>query len=433
MRVGQRLEPAPLVLQPLEDEPVRLLVGHEPAVDLVPAGVLERAVRGDGVHERQAVLLGDGVIVRPERRGHVDEAGALFRRHERSRHDDRALTFLRQRHDLERPQVLLSHQLAPVVAGHALRRSERLPADVHVPRAVRRHDVARPVHDVFAVLEVRMHRDGDVGEQRPGRRGPDHEPAVGIARERERDEHRVGLHLLVPERELVRRERRAAARAVRQDLVTAVQQRLLVQPLQEPPHRLDILVGVGDVGVLVVEPVADPLRQRLPIGLVGEDALAAQPVELLDAVGLDLLLARDAERLLDLDLDGEAVRVPPGDARHPLSQHGVVAAHHVLDGAREHVVDAGAPVSGGRPLEEDEGGPVAGGVLRLLEQPLVLPRREQLLLEPVRRQLRVERREGHQFRRSSTPRTSALSRGSAVRATAMMRSSETGASASGRH
>src|SRR5467141_972123 len=67
---------------------------------------------------------------------------------------------------------------------------------------------------------------------------------------------------------------------------SAVPQRLLVQPLEQPPHRLDVLVGVGDVRVLVVEPVRDPLRQRLPIGFIGEDALAAQPVELLDAVGL---------------------------------------------------------------------------------------------------------------------------------------------------
>src|SRR3989475_12833534 len=85
-----------------------------------------------------------------------------------------------------------------------------------------------------------------------------------------------------------------------------------------------------DVGVLVIQPVGDPLRQRFPVGLVLEDVLTAQAVELLDAVRFDLLLARDAEHALDLDLDGEAMGVPASDARHALPQHRVVTAHQVL-------------------------------------------------------------------------------------------------------
>src|SRR2546430_8540190 len=182
-----------------------------------------------------------------------------------------------------------------------------------------------------------------------------------------------------------------------------------------------------------IEPVRDPLRQRLPIGLIGEDALAAQPVELLDAVGFDLLLAADAERPLHLDLHGQPVGIPPRDARHALAQHRVVAAHQIFDGAGEDVVDARPAVGRGRPFEEHERRPVAHRLPRLLEQPLVLPGREQLLLERVGRELGIDDRVRHQLRRSSTPRISAVSRGSEERATAMICSTDVGASASGKH
>src|SRR5256886_12282620 len=184
--------------------------------------------------------------------------------------------------------------------------------------------------------------------------------------------------------------------------------------------------------MLVVEPVGDPLRQRLPVGFVGEHALPAQLVELLDAVGLDLLLAGAPEGLLDLDLDRQPMRIPAGNPGHGLAEHRVVPAHHVLDGAGEDVVAPRPAVRGGGAFEEHERRPVAHGLARLLEQPLVLPRGEQLLLEPVDRKLGIEDRI-HQLSRSSTPRISAVSRGSAPRATAMICSTDAGASASGRH
>src|SRR5213076_365614 len=85
-----------------------------------------------------------------------------------------------------------------------------------------------------------------------------------------------------------------------------------------------------------------------------------QLVELRDAVRLDLLLARDAERLLDFDVDGQAVCVPPGDARDALPQHRVVAADQIFDGAREHVMDARASIGRRRPFVKHEGRAVPG-------------------------------------------------------------------------
>ena len=70
--------------------------------------------------------------------------------------------------------------------------------------------------------------------------------------------------------------------------------------------------------------------------------LAALGVELGDAVRLDVLLAGEAELLLDGQLDGEAVAVPAGLAGHVVAAHGAEAREDVLEDARLDVVGARA-------------------------------------------------------------------------------------------
>ena len=106
--------------------------------------------------------------------------------------------------------------------------------------------------------------------------------------------------------------------------------------------------------MVVVLPERHALGEPAPVLDVLVDGLTAQLVELGDAELLDLLLARDAELLLDLELDGEAVRVPARLALDVVALHRPVARDHVLVGARQHVVGAGLAVGGGWTLVEDE-------------------------------------------------------------------------------
>src|SRR4030095_11060516 len=108
----------------------------------------------------------------------------------------------------------------------------------------------------------------------------------------------------------------------------------------------------------------------------------AGAVELGDAEGLDLLLAGEAEALLDLDLDGQAVGVPSRLAGHMVAAHGAEAREEILDHARDHVADVRHVVRRRRSLEEDEVPP--RGRLRqgFLEDAPALPLLEHLLLEP---------------------------------------------------
>src|SRR6185503_5287219 len=148
------------------------------------------------------------------------------------------------------------------------------------------------------------------------------------------------LVVLIALRDLVARECRSTARAVRQNLVAAIQQSLCMQRGERPPHAFDVVVRVRDVRVLVVQPVADPLAEPLPLATIREHALAAEPVELSDSELLDVRLARETQSLLDFDLDRQAVRVPTRLSLDAIALHRAVTAEQILDRSREHVMDA---------------------------------------------------------------------------------------------
>ena len=81
------------------------------------------------------------------------------------------------------------------------------------------------------------------------------------------------------------------------------------------------------------------------VGVAGH-RLPALGVELGDAVRLDVLLAGEAELLLDRQLDRQAVAVPAGLAGHVVAAHGAEAREDVLEDAGLDVVGAGHAVRG---------------------------------------------------------------------------------------
>ena len=171
---------------------------------------------------------------------------------------------------------------------------------------------------------------------------------------RELHEHRLLLDIAVALRHFVRGERRPAAGAVRHDLVALVKQPFVGDLPERPPHRLDILVVVGDVGVLHVRPITYAVGHDLPLVLIFPHGFLALLDERLDAVALDVLLAVHAELLFHLEFDGEPVGIParlPADIE-PL--HGLVAGDDVLHDAGEDMPDVGLAVRGGRTVVEIE-------------------------------------------------------------------------------
>ena len=70
-----------------------------------------------------------------------------------------------------------------------------------------------------------------------------------------------------------------------------------------------------------------------------------------------------------------------GRARRVVAAHGLVAREHVLERARQHVMDAGLAVRGRRPLVETVLRPALAGPKRFRERVVLAPEREDALLE----------------------------------------------------
>src|SRR5262249_29887575 len=162
-----------------------------------------------------------------------------------------------------------------------------------------------------------------------------------------------------------------AARAPRHRVVAAVDQAALVALLEEAPDGVVVLlrhreIAAPQVGtllpVLLVVPVHPVAEADRLLGLdLREliDALLAQLHEAVDAgeavAGdevFDVALRAEAQLLLDLDLDPEALAVEAVLVAQLVAGHGLVALVGVLVGAAPGVVDAHRVVGGDRAVEE---------------------------------------------------------------------------------
>ena len=215
------------------------------------------------------------------------------------------------------------------------------------------------VFDVFAYACRAVAHERPRGgrpDQQAGGRVAEAEPLAAVVGQREghRDGRVVGVAVSLAD--LAGRERGAALGPPPHHLVALVQQAPVEQLLERPPHALDVVLAIRDVGLVQVHPEADAVGQVLPFLLIPEHGLDAGAVELGDAVLFDGLLAaiQDAKLLAHLDFDGQAVRVPPCLALAQVPRHGLVAREHVLDRPRQAMSRVRQPIGRRRPLIEDE-------------------------------------------------------------------------------
>ena len=305
----------------------------------------------DELDERHIVLAADAVIVLAECGRRVDDARAVLGRNVVvADNEERLVLHVFRCKGVER-LVLAVLELA---AFHCRE-------DFAIAPRVREHAVHQrlgevidlAVHTHLHIGHIRIHAESEVRRQRPRGRRPREEVGILIG-SLEAHDCRTLRHILIALRNLVRGERRAAARAVRDDLVPLIEEPLLPDLLERPPLGLDEVVLVRDVGMLHVRPEADDIGELLPHRLVCPDGFAALLDERLDAVVLDLLLAVDADRLLDLELDGQPMRVPARLAKHLAPLHRLIARQHILDHTRQDMPDVRAAVRRRRTIVERE-------------------------------------------------------------------------------
>ena len=116
--------------------------------------------------------------------------------------------------------------------------------------------------------------------------------------------------------------------------MSLIEQPLFVDLFERPPFGLDIIVVIGDVRVIHIDPVSDAVRHLLPFALVFPNRLLALTDKRLDTVLLDILLSVHAQRLFHFKLDGQPVRIPTGFPQYMPALHGLIARDNVLHDAR---------------------------------------------------------------------------------------------------
>ncbi len=261
--VDGRTKQAPVLLEHRDDVLVRRF---DEAPGIVGDPLVERAVRLHRVLQGEPVLLPKPEVVLAEGDRGVDEARAVLGRDEVALQDgvpEGAVV----RDVAKRRLVARSREGGPRQVGENLRVFAQDPLE-----QCGGHDEDLLTYSCADVFDLRPDGDCGVGDQRPRRGGPDEEVVAGpqrafrdrVRRRRLDDGHpHVDggvFDVLVALRDLVRGERRAAARAVGDHLVAAVEAVGVPDLAKRPPDGLDVLVGHRHVRVVEVDPECDPAR-----------------------------------------------------------------------------------------------------------------------------------------------------------------------------
>ena len=98
-------------------------------------------------------------------------------------------------------------------------------------------------------------------------------------------------------------------------------------------------------------------------------------------VSLDLSLTGYVQSLLHLQFDRQAVGIPPPLTGHVISLHRPVPAHDIFVQTRQHMMNAGAAVDGGRSLIEGEVRTTPSCLNALVEDALLLPEAKDAIFE----------------------------------------------------
>ncbi len=225
----------------------------------------------------------------------------------------------------------------------------------------------------MAIGDVRIHAEANVGGQRPGRGRPGQVGGVLI---QTAEAHRGAFlaDILIALGHLVGGKSRAAAGAIGHHLVPLIKQALFVDGFEGPPFGFDVIILIGNVGVVHVGPEAHTVAHLFPFAFIFPNGFFALFDKGHHAIGFDLLLAVEAQLALYLQLHGQAVRIPARLAQHVVALHGAVAGDDILDGPGEDMADVGLAVGRRRPVVEGIGRRTAAQLHALFKNALLFPK-----------------------------------------------------------
>ncbi len=344
--------------------------------------VAEVSIGLKGIDDGKSVAAAGEEVIRTEGGSLMHEAGAIVGGHVVGEEHEVGIGDV---DEVEGPVVANPLERGP---GHRLEDSDLILTEDRWNELLRHDEQLVLLGAHHGVGGIRLHRDGGVRHECPRSRGPDEKRdtrvALGEGVIRAHGESDIDRRIddrLVALCQLVVGQAGAAPGAVGRHAMILGEQPLVEDLLERPPDALDVVLVHGPVGAIHVDPVAHAPGHLGELVHMPQDGLATAGIELRDAVGLDVLLSREAELLLHGQLDGQAVTVPAGLSRNVVALHRPVAGEDVLEDASLDVMGARCSVRRGRPLvEHPEGSSLALGD-RGLEDALGVPHGQDLVLQ----------------------------------------------------
>ena len=150
--------------------------------------------------------------------------------------------------------------------------------------------------------------------------------------------------------QFVRTQARAGLGRIRLNGVALVQQPFVVQLFKQTPYRLDVVIFVGYVGVFQIDPVPNSLGEVVPLVGKPHHGFAAFLVVGLHRNRLTDVLFGNTQLFFDLQLNGQAMRIPAALALHLKTPKRFIAAKYVFYSPGHHVVNTRRSVGRGWPL-----------------------------------------------------------------------------------
>ncbi len=160
------------------------------------------------------------------------------------------------------------------------------------------------------IVDVFTDSEGNITGKRPGSGRPHQEVNTGFVAQGKTDKDAGVFDIFITLSNFMAAEWRAATRAIRNNLITLIEQFLVPKLLQNPPDALDIIVAEGDVGIVQIYPETNALGELLPIGQITQDTCTAFFVKSGNAIFFNFVLVLEAEFFFDFDFDWQTVCIP---------------------------------------------------------------------------------------------------------------------------
>ena len=333
------------------------------------------------------------VVVFAEGRRLVNETRALLGGDVVVGNDDESAPFGLGLEVVEQRPVAAPHEVAALDARLDGQRRVLLAIGIKA----RFGQVERPLRIAIGnldVVDVRADTDREVRRQRPRGGRPRCERGIFVLELEQHGDGRIlNVHVVLARLEVGEHGLERGGHG--HHLEALVDQPLVPELLDHPPHRLHVPRVHGLVVVVEIHPASEPRDGLAPLGDVALDDGAALGVVAGHADLGDGLGRRHAERAVDFLLDRQPVAVPAEAAFDPVALHRPVPRHDVLQHRTHEVAVMGQSGGERRAVVEDVGGLVVRVLDGAAEHVVLLPVPEHAVLHRNERE-RSGRRHGSQ-------------------------------------